>query len=324
MCSHDGLKVERVTLPDERFAKLTYPRFRTLLSQPLESDTGRNSVAIGAEHRGKPVGLALISPQCSEQNRRLWSVSVAASHRCRGVAKSLLKVGEDAVAGMGTRMLVAYHSSRMSNLEAYERLIKSAGWSPPKELEYRAAARAQWVFDGMRQWQYLLRRLEQKGYSTTGWADRTAQDRTRISELVADEATCPPHFDPNRWEGRAEPAISVAIRRHGDIVGWIIGERDDRFHDERVYHYSTGWVLPELSRTGWLIGGILDVCRRQAEVFGPDSLSICETLPTNLAMRKFIWERLRPAYVLWTDVRYVSEKRCTMGMSIAQSATSER
>lgn len=302
-----ALQIERLTLPTKEYERLTYPRFRELLSGGETAGKLPKVLAVGATLAGQPVGLALLSSIYAEDKRRLWSIAVDKSRRRQGIGGQLLTACETLGSDGGARRLVAYYSDQMPNSVAFERLISSAGWSPPDPVEYRLAGRASWVFDGQREWQFLLRRLERNGYSATSWADRSDVDRALVEKLASDETVCPSHLNPSRFDASAEPSVSIAIRRGGNVVGWVIGERS-QISQEEIIHYTCGWVVPKLSRSGWLIAGVMEVCRRQSETVGPDSLAIFETRPDNLAMRKFMWERLKPRNPVWTDTRYCSAK----------------
>ena len=94
------------------------------------------------------------------------------------------------------------------------------------------------------------------------------------------------------------------LRRQGRIVGWILGARGALAD---TFHYSHGYVLPEVRRSGWLVAGVRDVCQRQTELYGGLTLSVFETSHTNSNMRRFMERQLKP-YSEWTDARYMSEK----------------
>ena len=111
----------------------------------------------------------------------------------------------------------------------------------------------------------------------------------------------------------------MLLHREGTIVGWIIAARGIAANS---YHYSSGYAVPSVRRAGWLIGGVWEVCRRQAEMFGGDSISVFETSPQNQGMRRLMERQLKP-YSVWTDARYISDKQLG-GSSDANKLESER
>jgi len=97
------------------------------------------------------------------------------------------------------------------------------------------------------------------------------------------------------------PELSVILRGGGAVVGWILGWKADI---ENTYYYSDGYVLPKYQKRGYLIAGMWEVCRRQAELFGPETISSYETRVE--AMHR-VMKRMMP-YTDWADERFVCEK----------------
>ena len=61
---------------------------------------------------------------------------------------------------------------------------------------------------------------------------------------------------------------------------------------EDTYHYTHGYALPQYQRRGYLIMGMMEVCRLQAELFGAETLSVYET--NNAAMQRLMHQRIKP------------------------------
>ncbi len=302
----DDVLIEPLPLPVAGFEALTYPRLRwALTGEDAPAERLQDVLALGARLHGASVGLVLLSPVSSEGVRRIWSIAVAPAQRRRTIGARLLARAEAEARDRGTRLLTAFHSSRMPNPAAFEGLLRRAGWSAPEPLEYRLAGRADWVFGALADWQPMLERLRARGFAATPWHEVTPEDRARAETLIA-AAPQAPGIQVFVHEKYAEPPVSIALRRHGEIVGWVLGEREP---GTGHFHYTKGYVVPELQRTGWMIGGLLEVCRRQAEAFGPDSVAVYETPAHNTPMIQFMQKRLSPRGPLWTDVRYRSEKQ---------------
>ena len=88
------------------------------------------------------------------------------------------------------------------------------------------------------------------------------------------------------------------------MVGWIQCQ-ESPLKDH--YYYVNGYVLPELRRGGWLIYGVIEVCRLQTEAFGPKTISVYETAADNEGMFHFMRDRLE-TYRTWMDMKFRSEK----------------
>jgi len=305
----------------------TYARYRPLLRDIGQPDAGTERIALGAWLKGTPVGLALLSRPWSPPApgagaaagqrpagagagplRRLLSIMVHPLVRRSGVGAALLAEAEAAAAAAGTHTVVAVHSSRMGGRAAFEALLRRAGWAAPHAFEHRLAGRPQWALAARADWSRLLQRLVERGYSATDWTTLDDADRQEIRRLVADVLPeADRAFDPLA-DGLSDavPELSLLLRRHGRIVGWIRGSRGLA---AGAFHYGHGYVLPEVQRLGWLQAGVREVCERQHAMFGPQSLSVFETTVANEAMQRFMARQLGPYRPEWTDTRFSSHKR---------------
>ena len=305
--STQQVRIAALALPAVGFERLTFPRYRPMLLGTEQPEFVAERIAVAAYLGNVPAGLALFSRAYGEGERRLMSVMVSPILRRQGLGARMLMAGEQLCAQRDTQKLTAIHSSQTPSVEAYEALMRKTGWSAPKELEYRLAGKASWAFKALEDWAAFLRRLYDRGYGTSDWRGMTTADRERVAWLVEHEVPeADRQFDPFRLESKLEiaPEISLLLRKHGEIVGWIVGSKG---MVGASYHYSTGYVLPALQRAGWLVAGVRDVCQRQAEIFGGDTLSVFETTPGNQGMRRFMERQLKP-YSTWTDARYLCEK----------------
>lgn len=302
------IDIRELDLPAPGFAAFTYPRFHGILlgTAPV---TGPGQIVIGALVGETPIGLALFSSPFRENERRLLSVMVNAPWRRRGIGKRLLDVGEAVARSMGTTRLLAVHSSRSSARAAYEGLMRNAGWGEPAAFEHRLAGKAGWALQARQDWAPFLARLRERGFGLTDWSEITAADREAVAALLKEQPAEAAAFDPFVSEQKLaiEPRLSVLLRRHGEIVGWILGSKGALADS---VHYTHGYVRPELQRAGWLVGGVLAVSERQAGHLGPESLSTLETSSANRGMRLFMerLERQLKPYWRWSDTRFVIAK----------------
>lgn len=302
-----NIKIERLSLPAPDFARLTYPRYRELLtikhSSPVQVD------AIGAWDGDKPIGLALVKhinrlQQDRVPSSRLSSIFVDLPYRGRGVGSMLLqdmtRISEQA----GSQELITFHSSRTRARRAFEALLAHDGWMPPELAEFRLGALAECTNKLAETWGPMMKRLKRNGYSSTPWYEMSEQDRADAEAVSKNEVTNPV-LGFHKAEQYSDPLLSLALRQHGKVVGWVFAETPE---DKKHHHYTVGFVQENLQKAGWLIAGIFDASQLQFKHYGPKSVTLYETLGDNTQMINFM--KKRQAFVTeWMDERFVSRKK---------------
>jgi len=318
----DQLRIDELPLPAPGFEIFTFPRYRPMLLGTEQPETLRERLAVGAWLGDRPAGLALYSRPFDEGwRRRLLSVMVSPQLRRHGLGARLLSRGEALAIEKGAKRLTAVHSSHLPARVAFEALLRKSGWSAPKAYEYRIAGKAGWALRAAQDWAFVISRLRERGYGSTLWSDIRDADRESIARMVeADLSESERVFDPFPAEKKLQliPELSLLLRRHGEIVGWILGSRGAV--PDSVY-YSHGYVLPSVRHAGWLMAAVLEACQLQAVRLGEDSLSVFETSPDNQGMRLFMERQLKP-YSLWSDSRYLSEKETGL-MSVSNLSSGQ-
>lgn len=314
MSSSSGqITILPLTGPAEAFAPFTYPRFRPVLSQLSEDGARMENMAgtiraVGASDGEQPIGLALIQvlPESTHRARgaaRVLSIMVGRHNRRDGVGKALLRFLERYAGTQGAEDLFTQYSAQTKERTAFEALLSSCGWSPPALLEFRLSGHADWTERVADQWRPMLARMRRQGYSSTPWADITAADRDD-AEAVVSEGLINPLLDFKVFERSMDSALSIALRQNNKLVGWVIGET---LPETGYHHYTCGHVHPQLQRSGWLIGGIYDVCVLQHAAYGAKSVAAYETFGENTAMINFMRRKLSDV-TMWMDERFQSTK----------------
>ncbi|SNR87037.1 GNAT family N-acetyltransferase [Puniceibacterium sediminis] len=296
-----------LTKPQPDVVHLTYPRYRWRLmcEEPphaAQFEGLKLTDAFVACIDDRAVGLALLDAG-SPQHSRLLSVMVAKPIRSTGVGLQLIAAIEKAARVRGATQIEAHFLHEPAR-DPFRALMRSAGWTAPVPLNFRLAGRADWTTRMGADWPRFMNRMESNGFSTTPWASIDAADREKADVLVAEQAGNEVIISYKGCEDFCDEKLSIAIRKNGELVGFIHGEslQQNDFH-----YYSTGYVSKPLQRAGWLIAGLDDVCRRQAVEYGPESLAIYETYGTNTRMIDFMRRRLGPVFT-WMKERHKVQK----------------
>lgn len=304
-----------------QFGHFTFPRFQRLLLAGRER--GRQCVtAIGAFEgltldavSDVPVGLALlwrkppapevdpdVEPGCEMQ---LLSIMVHRLHRGEGLASALMARAESAASAQGCASLVASYSSRLPHRREFESLLARCGWGAPEVCGMRTAGYAAAVAAEMDRLEASHRPFLPPGASIEPWSSVMEDQRSEVDALVAG-IDFNAFMAPSLFEKIAHPDLSLVLRHEGKIAGWVFGVRES----DDLCHHQDGYVVPALRRRGALIALIREVCRRQAALFGPESVAQMSTTPPAPGMPRFMRERLGPC-ALWYDEMWKSTKNLT-------------
>jgi hypothetical protein len=307
------LRIELLTQACPQLKSLTFPRYQSFLDAPPLATDGQ-AFAVAAWIGDLPVGLALVSGQSDSGMRDLLSIQASPLFKRCGIAKQLLAEVERLSVACGTDTLMCLHSSRMSSAADFTAWLQHTGWDAPKEIEHRLAGHASWAERAELAWAPFLTRLRRNGFATTPWSNINDEDRHTIRQLIAHQFTERERitgFDPFPYEADETLVlpISLILRQHGQVVGWILGNKQ-AITGSQVFSYPRAFILPVLRKAGWWVGGIHAVCRRQADAFGEQSLSIFEMSPIETNMHRFVERHIKP-YSVWTDIRYESIKTLT-------------
>ncbi|MBF0186770.1 MAG: GNAT family N-acetyltransferase [Magnetococcales bacterium] len=329
--------IQTLALPDPRFTSLTFPRFRPYLTEPKYGE--RDVKAVGMMAGSIPIGLALMgrpftqtpffdpitleryhqyqqppaSPapeddaaddHAKRDHRRLLSLFIHKQWRRRGLGRDLLKAAEQVAFEQGSRCLTVQYSGKTKQKQALESLLEHCGWEAPQLHSQRLSGPANWYLKAEQTWPKLMPFLRRHGFETTPWLERTAEDNSAIEALVVIGEVETLLAPRQAFDQHCVPDLSFAIRRRGELVGWIIGEEIDQVEGV-LYH--TGYVKPALRNRGWLIGGMLETGHRQSALMGPETTSWYETVGDNPAMRRLMDERVS-TFAFSIDPRWGSRK----------------
>ena len=295
-----GVSIERLRGSASAFENFTFPRYRHLLD-PLSTRT----VAVAACSGLRPLGLALAEYAASKENAELLSLFVDGQDRRQGIGRALLRACENALAESGCKFVAAYHSNRLPGAPAFEATLRGCGWEAPKVSRVRSAGRCGALAAAIAEWPGVRRLLQNPDFSFASWSTVTDADDLAIERLSA-EPTCVPNMSPNSWTGYIEPRASVAIRRRGTLVGWVL----NRLHatdPEPILYCESAYIEHSLWRTAVLVAGYFHGYRMAAEHFGPDCVLHFFTGPRMPGMIALTRRRFAPVS-MWVDDWLYSRK----------------
>lgn len=265
------------------FAPLTFPRLGWVLDT-LPAPW----LAVGARVGGLPAGLAL--GRIEDGVGHLLSLTVARALRRRGIGCRLAAAWEDSAAAAGATLLRAGYSERLKDRDALAATLGRAGWSAPRPAQVWAIGETAPMVAAVGAWPAVAARLrEPDGFTFDSWRGPDEADGAALAALAA-EPEFLAHMHPSVRAERIEPACSIAVRRRGLLVGWVLGERTDRvpldgFGHRPAIYYRSAYLARSLWHTGVLVGAYWHAYARQAAAFGPDSLALfCTAFPRMMAL----------------------------------------
>lgn len=294
------------------YASLTFPRLAprlVALTPPW--------LAVGATLGGVPVGFAL--GHACEGEVQLLSVVVAPSLRGQGLGRRLIAAFADRAAATGARGAVIAYSSRL-DAESAAALVSAAtaaGWSAPTLRELICFSETGSMVESVGRWPAVSGRLrDAKKVDFAPWHPLDDADHAAIAAMADDEGYLP-HMHPDRPMAPPVPECSVAVRRDGALVGWVMAEQAPTvplpgYRDRPAITYRSAYLRADLWHTGALVGAYWHAFDRQAALLGARSIAIYHTcLPRMMAMvrRRFgpLHLRVDEAWELKVTLRHSSQ-----------------
>lgn len=266
------------------FTPLALPSMRQHLAQRIAEGRGL-AVGIGDS---EPLGLVTAKLAPNGQRASIYSLYVQPWARRRGLASALLSKLEGELQVQGYQELhIAYSGSQSV---AVNGLLRQCGWGPPTLTSYacridiRANVRMKWLF-----FDYQL----PDTIEIFPWAEATRAELDQARALA--EAPEPVAWGVSPWASPEpfEPMNSLAIRRHGQVLGWIITHRP--LPD--LIRYTAWYVHPEMRLTGAGIAMLARSILLQRDYYlqhGAPTQTLLRFVTNNTLMSQFVQKRLAP------------------------------
>jgi len=278
------------------FQALTFPAYRRLLGL---FHPATDTVAVGARAGAEPVGLALAGHEDGDEATEVLSLYVHPEHRGRGLGARLLAALGDELAAMGVRAARLSYVSGSATAPAFERVLAACGWSDPvgHMLRCRCGPR-------ILQAPWLHRRRLSAACEVVAWHDVSDAERADVDARQAASPWIPDDLVPWPYEAGCARLNSIALRYHGEIVGWVL----THVIAPKVYRYTCSFVRADLARRLYLVPLYLEAISRQHAAEGDDSVGIWTVPLHHAAMVTFCRRRMGP-WLLSMDETRTSERR---------------
>lgn len=265
------------------FAVYGFPRLARHLS-PVQGLW----LAVGLRVAGLPAGLAF----GMVQGERAWllSLMVAAPLRGQGYGRQLARAFAAGAAGRGAASVQADFSSRLTHRGALARCLAAAGFSEPELLTLVTTGEAGAMLEAVNQWPSMMRRLrDPDSASFEPWRALDAADLEAVAALSREPGFVPgmePEADPETFD----PACSIAVRRNGQLIGWVLAEALpvitlEAYRGRKGVYYRSAYLTQPLWHTGLMVGAYRAAFEAQVNTHGPQSIAAFHTsIPRMAAM----------------------------------------
>jgi len=253
----------------DRYAAMVAASLRHWLSQ-LGSDGP--VLAFGCSDEDTPAGVVLVveNPPDVDIN---W-VYVLPSKRQRGFGDALLEAVEQWARARHRRALLMTRPIEPASA-ALQTLLERRGWSIDgarllvATLSASSMARSRWC-----------ERWTRKPVDIFAWSDLTAAERHSLEESLPPDDP----LSPFRHELGSHAQTSLAMRRNGEVVGWLLTHPAG----PKTVQYSLLGVRPDLRGHGGGFALAAACARQQILLDGEDALGVLAASTSNVAMMKLL------------------------------------
>jgi GNAT superfamily N-acetyltransferase len=309
----DPVNIQTLTLTQAwRFRGLAPGSLRASLE---EGELPHDLLLLGLYAGGQPAGLLVGRIAEDAQGAPeapvacIQSIAVARSSRRQGFATQLLQHFEQSAAHLGaSTMRITYVSD--GRLPApVQGLLHKAGWPllRPSALycatDFKTLSRAPWMNPDKRA----------PGFEYCLWSELTPSERQSILARQAKESYFADDLSPFLLEEQMVRSTSVALRYHGEVVGWSILRRID----DATAQCCSLFVEERFQR----LGRALMPLARSLQLHGQIAMQnfLFDVKLERPAMVAFVERRMRP-YL--TALRYVARAEKPVHPSLSSHADS--
>lgn len=268
----------------------------------LENQGDPGQIVLGAIFLGQPAGVALA--HLGGEVAGLTDLYVLPAYRNAGIGISLLAAAEREALESGAGKIRALYRAD-DHTPAFEHLLVKQGWAPPRVECWLFWTRCR---EGFNPW--VTRYRFRPPYELVPWHAITDRERQAIAER-GKAGWYPPDLDPfNRPVEAWDPETSLALRREGEIVGWVLSAREAP-HQLQVVIMFADPPLQRLGRGFMLVG---EVFRRYCAGSSEADYFYCRVSADNEPMlrwtRRAFQGRMVDEYAEWYSEKVLGQE-CT-------------
>ncbi|MDY6905843.1 MAG: TIGR03032 family protein [Thermodesulfobacteriota bacterium] len=246
---------------------------------------GAPLVLVTASVENNEIAAAVAEIDKTGERAEIISFHVAPEYRKQGIGARLINLMEGALFRKGCSLIEIQYRSDWDGSKAVETIINRQGWLPPKtpRILYKTTidriAAAPWIQD--------MPALNE-GLVVIPWQDVTDADREHIENRKRDDNWFPDMLSPFQAPSATENINSLALRKNGEIAGWIITHRPS----SDTIQYSSLFVDDSLRGTDAALALVAEAVSRQIQAGISEMIWMTET--RNRAVQKFIDKHIGP------------------------------
>ncbi len=293
-----------------RFAHLTYPVLSQHLCELSECRT-QAWLAIGAERGGEPAGLALGS--LDGETALLRSIQVTGESPNSNLGQNLLAAWEREAAARGALRLRMRFSQSNPRRDELTSLLCGHGWDKPSVFLFQFVGEAGAMERQVSAWKGLRGRILPDPSITCGPLDLRPEDDAEVERMLG-QPEARGFSDPRKLAPETIAEITLSVRRHRQLVGWIIAKTGSptlaaslKMPGRATVYYSDFYLDRPLWRTGLGIAVFVRAFRAQIALFGENSLAVYNTREDLPGMAALSRRRFAPLAIRF-DTIFTSEK----------------
>lgn len=258
------------------FASFTFGRVGSWL-EPVPDHV----IAVGLISGARPVGLALGTLLPGRTRAELLSVAVASTERRRGLGGRLLKAWLTEAGERGADACRATYSESMPGRAAFEALLAGTGWTKPQASGLVVIGRVGKMVDEVGSWPGVSDRLATPRSYSFDPLDLSLADIQAVERYLADPEAAD-MSGPFRLTDSLARDFSIAIRRDGQLVGWLLAAETrrsllDANADGTAIRYLEAYLDPAYRQSGIMVGAYYHCYSRQMALLGRESVAVYYT-----------------------------------------------
>ncbi len=251
-------------------------------------------IAVGLIAGARPVGLALGTLLPGRAQGELLSIAVAPTARRQGLGKRLLAAWQAEAYGRGAVECRASYNETMPGRGALEGLLAKAGWAVPRASGVVVIGRVGKMVDEVGTWPGIAERLAAPRAYSFEPLDLSVADIEAVERYLSDPEAAD-MLGPFRQAEQLAHDFSIAIRRDGQLVGWLVAAEARRplletGIDVPAIRYLEAYLDPAYRHGGIMVGAYYHCYSTQMARLGRDSVAIyytsCDSRPRMVALTR--------------------------------------